>query len=172
MPPEGKLPARGGTLVAVLMTAVMSAAVGFGAGWLLGSRRIVMAVKSPAGDAVAFVLEGRCAAGLCQTLRIGPNGSSARVVESLSGPDEQATEIAWAPDGGRVGFLVNGYQLRVFDAGSGKNLGAMTIVAPDGAPPSRIARGVTFSTNGAAITFDDCPRDRSGCRAGFAAIKP
>jgi hypothetical protein len=154
------------------MLAAMAAAVGFGAGWLLGSRRIVTAARSPAGDAVAFVLEGRCAAGVCQTLRIGPTGSSARVVETLTGPDEQAAEIAWAPDGGRVGFLVNGYQLRVFDAHTGSNLGAMTIVAPDGAPPSRIARGVTFSSNGAAITFDDCPRDHSGCKPGFAAIKP
>jgi len=154
------------------MAVFMAVAVGFGAGWLLGARRIVVAAKSPVGDEVAFVLEGRCAAGLCQTLRIGPSGSSARVVESLSGPDEQATEIAWAPDGGRVGFLVNGYQLRVFDANTGKNLGAMAIVTPDGTPPSRIARGVTFSSNGAAITFDDCPRDHSGCKAGFAAIKP
>jgi len=154
------------------MTAAMAALVGFGAGWLLGARRIVVAEKSPAGDAVAFVLEGRCAAGLCQTLRIGATGSTARVVESLSGPDEQASEIAWAPDGGRVGFLVNGYQLRVFDAHTGKNIGAVTIVAPDGTPPSRIARGVTFSSNGAAITFDDCPRDHSGCKAGFAAITP
>ena len=98
------------------MAATMAVAAGFSAGWLLGARRIVVAAKAPAGDAVAFVLEGRCAAGLCQTLRIGPSGSSARVVESLSGPEEQATEVAWAPDGGRVGFLVNGYQLRVFDA--------------------------------------------------------
>jgi hypothetical protein len=153
------------------MAATMAVAAGFSAGWLLGARRIAVAAKSPAGDAVAFVLEGRCAAGLCQTLRIGPSGSSARVVESLSGPEEQATEVAWAPDGGRVGFLVNGYQLRVFDAHTGKNLGALTIVTPDGAPSSRIARGVTFSSNGAAITFDDCPRDHSGCKAGFAAIK-
>jgi hypothetical protein len=154
------------------MAVVMAAASAFAAGWLLGARRIVVAAKSPAGDAVAFVLEGRCAAGLCQTLRVGPTASSARVVEGLNGPDEQASEIAWTADGGRVGFLVNGYQLRVFDAHSGKNLGAMTIVAPDGSPSTRIARGVTFSSNGAAITFDDCPRDHSGCHPGFAAIKP
>jgi len=162
---------RGGALVALAMAAVVAGATGFGAGWLLAARRIVLAAKSPGGDAVAFVLEGRCAAGLCQTLRIGPTASSASVVEGLSGPDEQATEIAWAPDGGRVGFLVNGYQLRVFDAHTGKNLGAITIVTPDGSPSTRIARGVTFSSNGAAITFDDCPRDHSGCKPGFAAIR-
>jgi len=154
------------------MAAVVVAASGFAAGWLLSARRIVLAAKSPGGEAVAFVLEGRCAAGLCQTLRVGATASNATVVESLSGPDEQATEIAWAPDGGRVGFLVNGYQLRVFAAHTGKNLGAITIVTPDGSPSSRIARGVTFSSTGAAITFDDCPRDHSGCKPGFAAIKP
>jgi len=175
MPVERDVPprtrSRAGFFVALAMGAVTVGAVCFGAGWLLGARRIVIAAKSPAGDAVAFVLEGRCAVGLCQTLRVGPTGSSARVVESLSGPDEQATEIAWTADGGRVAFLVNGYQLRVFDAHTGKNLGAMTVVQPDGTPPSRIARGVTFSSNGAAITFDDCPRDHSGCKPGVAAIR-
>lgn len=177
MSAEGNMPAaprhsRAGTFVALAMAATVAAASGFAAGWLLGSRRMVIAAKSPDGDAVAFVLEGRCAAGLCQTLRIGSTASSAHVVEGLSGPDEQATEIAWAPDGGRVAFVVNGYQLRVFDAHTGKNLGAMTLVVPDGSPSSRVARGVTFSSNGAAITFDDCPRDHSGCKAGFAAIRP
>jgi hypothetical protein len=153
------------------MAAVVAGLSGFAGGWLLAARRIVLAAQSPDGHAVAFVLEGRCAEGICQTLRIGQTASSANVVESLSGPAEQATEIAWAPDGGRVGFLVNGYQLRVFDAHSGKNLWAVNIVTPEGSPSSRIARGVTFSTNGAAITFDDCPRDHSGCKAGFAAIR-
>jgi hypothetical protein len=154
-----------------MMTVAMGAAAGFGGGWLLGSRRIAVAARSPAGDAVAFALEGRCAAGSCQTLRIGPTASHARVVESLSGPDEVADEIAWAPDGTRVAFLINGYQLRVFDAHTGKNLGAMTLVTPDASPSTRIARGVTFSSNGAAVTFDDCPRDHSGCRAGMIAVK-
>lgn len=154
-----------------MMAVAVAALSGFAAGWLLGARRIVVAAKSPSGDAVAFALEGRCAAGVCQTLRIGATASSARVVESLSGPDEETDEIAWAPDGGRVAFLVNGYQLRVFDAHTGKNLGATSLVAPDASPTTRIARGVTFSSNGAAITFDDCPREHSGCKAGFAAIK-
>ena len=162
---------RAGSFVALTMGAVVVALSAFAAGWLLGSRRIVSAVRSPSGDAVAFVLEGRCAAGLCQTLRIGPTASSARVVETLTGPDEEAGEIAWTADGGRVAFLVNGYQLRVFDAHTGGNLGATSLVQPDGTPPSRVARGVTFSSNGAAVTFDDCPRDRSGCRAGFVALK-
>ena len=95
----------------------------------------------------------------------------AAMAEMLSGPSEQAGEIAWTPDGSRVAFIVNGYQLRMFDARSGANLGAMSLIEPDGSPSSRIARGVTFSANGAAVTFDDCPRDHSGCKPGSVAIK-
>ena len=43
---------------------------------------------------------------------------------SSSAPAEQAGEIAWTADGNRVGFMVNGYQLRVFyDAATRKLAG-------------------------------------------------
>jgi hypothetical protein len=175
MSAEGNLPparrARGGPLVAALIGAFVVAVIAFGAGYVLGARRIVRFANAPARDGVAYVLEGRCAAGLCQTLWIGTSVKTARAVEGLSGPSEQADEIAWTPDGGRVAFIVNGYQLRLFDAHSGANLGAVALIDPDGFPSSRLARGATFSTNGAAITFDDCPRDHSGCKPGVIAIK-
>jgi len=178
MSAEGNLPAagprrtRGGAVVASLIAAFVVAIAGFAGGLYLGSRRAVTVVESPARDAVAFVLEGRCAAGRCQSLWIGPDTKRARLVQALSGPGEQAGEIAWTPDGARVGFVINGYQLRVFDARTGAGLGAVAIIDPDGFPSSRIARGVTFSNNGAAITYDDCPRDHSGCKPGVLAIKP
>ncbi|HEY2433788.1 MAG TPA: hypothetical protein VGI12_14020 [Vicinamibacterales bacterium] len=161
-----------GVLPAALMAAFIVAAIAFGAGYVLGARRIARFASAPARDGVAYVLEGRCAAGLCQSLWVGSTVKAARAVETLSGPSEQADEIAWTPDGGRVAFLVNGYQLRLFDAHTGANLGAMTVIDPDGYPTSRIARGLTFSTNGAAITFDDCPRDHSGCKPGLMAMRP
>jgi hypothetical protein len=160
-----------GVLPAALITAFVVAAVAFAGGYILGARRIVRFASAPAGSGVAYVLEGRCTAGLCQSLWIGGSVKEATVVETLSGPSEQADEIAWTADGGRVAFIVNGYQLRLFDARTRANLGAMAIIAPDGFPSSRVARGVTFSTNGAAITFDDCPRDHSGCKPGMMAIK-
>jgi WD40 repeat protein len=166
--PRGK---RGGAVVAALIAAFVVAVVGFAGGFFLGSRRAVTGVESPARDAVAFVLEGRCAADRCQSLWIGPDTKRAKVVQTLSGSGEQAGEIAWTPDGTRVAFVINGYQLRVFDARSGAALGALAIIDPDGFPSSRIARGVTFSSNGAAITFDDCPRYHSGCKPGVLAIK-
>jgi hypothetical protein len=178
MSAEGNLPpaparsrSRGGAAIALSFAAFVIAAAAFAAGWLLGGRKTILVSQSPSRDAVAFVFEGRCAAGLCQQLRIGRDMESAGVVQTLAGPAEQAGEIAWTPDGGRVAFIVNGYQLRLFDARTGDNLGAMTLIDPDGFPSSRIARGVTFSTNGASVTFDDCPRYYSGCKPAMVAIK-
>ena len=124
MSAEGNLPParprnkRGGAAVAALIAAFVVAVAGFAGGFFLGTRRAVIVVESPARDAVAFVLEGRCAADRCQSLWIGPDTKRAKVVQTLSGAGEQAGEIAWTPDGSRVGFVINGYQLRVFDARS------------------------------------------------------
>ena len=177
MSTERNLPAstarrgRTGAIIAALIAAFVVAIGGFAAGFYLGARRAVAIARSPGGDAVAYVLEGRCAQGRCQSLWVGPDTKHARLVQSLTGPSEEAGEIVWTPDGKRVAFIVNGYQLRLFDAASGAALGAVVIIDPDGFPSSRIARGVTFSANGAAITFDDCPRDHSGCKPGLMAIK-
>ena len=178
MSAEGNLPAApgrrrggGGAAIAALFVAFIVATAAFAAGWFLGGRRTTLVTESPARDGVAFVLEGRCAAGLCESLRVGPDMKHAKIVETLNGSAEHADEIAWTPDGGRVAFIVNGYQLRLFDARTGQSLGAMALIDPDGFPTSRVARGVTFSTNGSSITFDDCPRDHSGCRPGMVAIK-
>jgi hypothetical protein len=173
---EGNLPpararGRGGAAIAGLIVVFVAAMIAFAGGWMIGGRRTVLSVAAPAGDAVAYVFEARCAAGLCQSLWIGKDMKHATMAEMLSGPSEQAGEITWTPDGSRVAFIVNGYQFRLFDARSGANLGAMSLIDPDGFPPSRIARGVTFSANGAAVTFDDCPRTHSGCKPAMVAMK-
>ena len=71
----------------------------------------------------------------------------------------------------RVGFVINGYQLRTLRRRRAAPAGARRTV--DRATPirsTRIARGRDLLDNGAAITFDDCPRDPSGCRPGCVAI--
>ena len=175
MSTQGSLPpARGsrraGFAIALAIAAFVVAGAGFAAGWLLGGRHVTVAQRSPSGELVAYVLEARCAVGRCQSLKVG-TGSAARVVQTLNTESEEATEMAWTPDGGRGGFLVNGYQLRVFDAHTGQNLGAVSLIEPDRSPSTRVARGVTFSNNGAAVTFDDCPRVHSGCRPGVLALR-
>jgi WD40 repeat protein len=170
LPPERPRQTGGGAIAALIATFVVATAA-FTGGWLLGARKTILRADSPASNGVAYVFEGRCAAGLCQSLWVGRDMKSATRVETLTGPSEQAGEIAWTQDGSRVAFIVNGYQLRLFDAGTGTAIGAVAIIDPDGFPSSRIARGVTFSANGKAITFDDCPRYQSGCKPGLLALK-
>jgi hypothetical protein len=67
--------------------------------------------------------------------------------------------------------VVNGYQLRIFDPETRKQVGLVDLIEPDTTPSSRIVRGVTFSQNGAAVTFDDCPRGHSGCKSSLAAVR-
>ena len=92
-------------------------------------------------------------------------------MSALALGSKHCDEIAWAADGFRVGFVINGYQLRIFDGVSRKPINQVNLIDPDGTPSSRIVRGVTFSQNGASVTFDDCPRGRSGCKSGLVAVR-
>jgi hypothetical protein len=127
--------------------------------------------SAPDGSRVALVRLVPCDGDWCESLWVGSTPASAARIAVLPGGAERCDEIAWTRDGRRVAFLVNGVQLRLYDAASLAPAGLVDLVPSDAAPPSRLARGVTFSENGAAITFDDCPRDRSGCRPGLVAVR-
>ena len=151
----------------VLVLAV--AALAFVAGTRMATREAVFAASADGAHA-AWAEDRRCWSGPCQALWIGDGRANARKVEVL----EQAShcdEIVWTRDGSRVGFLVDGTQLRLYDPVSRAPAGQITLVTPaaDGRAHA-LVRGVTFSDNGRAITYDECPIGRSGCRAGFAAV--
>ena len=164
------------TVVGVALAASALAAVAGGAcGYTVGMRtadpaREVLVAESPGGDRIAFVREAPCGEGRCHTLWLGATNEDASMVGSLGGR-ERAEAIAWSHDGYRMGFLVNGYELRVFNTEPREQVAQVNLVEPDGVPSSRIARGITFSANGTAVTFDDCPRWTSGCRSGLAGIR-
>jgi hypothetical protein len=168
-------PARRPPLTLVVAAiAVIAAAIG---GYLLGARgssdREIMSAAPPEAQRIALVTEGECPEdphALCQTLWLGAARETAEAIGTLA-PGERVEAIAWAGDGYRVGFLVDGYQLRVFNADGARPVAQVNLVEPSGKPTTRIARGVTFSQNGAAVTFDDCPRYQSGCRPGLAGIR-
>jgi hypothetical protein len=129
--------------------------------------RVAARAASPDKSRVALVVERPCADTFCQELRIGTSEESATGVTSLE--QTSAYEVVWTQDGKRVGFLVDGNELWLYDGQTQAPAGRVKLFAPDGAQ-SRMARGVTFSENGRAVTFDDCPRGHSGCRAGLVAI--
>lgn len=130
----------------------------------------VLAADAPGGRHIAIVRGTLCDGQPCESLWIGSSHDTAVRVGTLAPGIERCDEIAWTPDGVRVGFLVNGYQLRMFEAATLVPAGQFSLVEIDGHPTSRLARGVTFSENGRAVTYDDCPRARSGCRAGLRAV--
>jgi hypothetical protein len=143
-------------------------------GYAMGRRACDYEVLSAApaeARKVAFVRERVCDTGRCQTLWIGASRDDASVVSELAGSHEVCEEIAWAADGFRVGFVINGHQLRIFDGEDRTQVGVVDLIEASGTPSSRIARGITFSPTGAAVTFDDCPRSSSGCRSGLVAVR-
>ncbi len=123
-----------------------------------------------AGRGAAEVRLAPCGAEWCESLWVGPSDTEMSQIAML--PKRQhCDEISWTADGRRVAFLIDGYQLRIYEWEKRVPAGQLNLVEPDGPPTTRVARGVTFSQTGAAITFDDCPRTRSGCRPGLVAIR-
>jgi hypothetical protein len=169
------LPATRSIIGVALLTAALAAAAGGACGYTVGQRRAdaareVLLSRPPSEDRIAFVREAPCGQGRCQTLWLGRHMEEATEVARLSGR-ERCEDVAWSDDGYRMGFLVNGYELRVFDTDPRRQVAQINLVEPDGIPSSRIARGITFSTNGLAVTFDDCPRRTSGCKSGLKAVR-
>jgi len=134
-------------------------------GYLVHSR------TAPAANRTAAVKLTRCEAGWCESLWAGATPATMTLVATLPQSGERCTEIVWTRDAARVGFVINGQQLRLYDTATNAPAGLVDLVPRDADPSTRIARGLTFSDNGAALTFDDCPRDRSGCRPGIVAIR-
>ena len=157
--------------IALLAVAVAAIAAAYLAGKRAGAVQELMAAAPAEARRIAFVRKQPCGAGWCEALWLGTTREDAVQVAALAPGAEHCEEIAWAKDGYRVGFVVNGYQLRIFDAENKKEVRRVNLIEPDGTPSSRFVRGVTFSQTGAAVTFDDCPRGRSGCKSGLAAVR-
>jgi Tol biopolymer transport system component len=162
-------PAR--SSLALIAALLLGIAIGAAAAMLFeqsrGWQRTLAHSTSPDKSRVAFVAERRCGGNVCQTLNIGTTEADAvqvRSVESLI-----PAEVIWTPDGKRVGFVTGGAELLLYDGQSRKEVGIVRLMTAEAAQ-SRLARGVTFSENGRAVTFDDCPRTQSGCRAGVVGV--
>ena len=131
---------------------------------------LVNSSTAPDTHHVALVRLVRCGTDWCEGLAIGPTADGAQPIAVLAAK-QRCSEIVWSPDGKRVGFVINGQQLRLYEADGHRPAGQVDLVPRDSDPPVRLARGITFSENGAAITFDDCPRAKSGCRPAILAVR-
>ncbi len=169
--PAAPAPQRALTALACVVLAAAAATGAYFAGKRAGAVQELMAAAPAEAARIALVKKEPCDRGWCETLWIGDTRQNAVRVAWLAPASEHCEEVAWAKDGFRVGFVINGYQLRIFDGPTRKQVGQVNLIDPDGTPTSHFVRGVTFSQNGAAVTFDDCPRGRSGCKSGLAAVR-
>jgi hypothetical protein len=131
------------------------------------ARRVAARAVSPDKSLVAIAFETPCGGGHCQQLEIGTSDGTTAPVTRLDG--RRCDEIVWTPDGKRVGFVLDGAELSLYDAAARKLAGTVRLLTSEAAR-TRLARGVTFSETGRAVTFDDCPRTHAGCRAGLVGI--
>jgi hypothetical protein len=162
---------------ALIGALLLGTAIGAGAALVLrgaDSRlrgRVTAQSLSPDKSLVALATTAPCASAddWCTELRVGASDAASAVVARYTDPSATCDEVVWTPDGKRVGFVIRGYELRLFDPQSRTEIGTVRLVTEDAAQTRR-ARGVTFSENGRAVTFDDCPRAHSGCRAGVVGI--
>lgn len=136
-----------------------------------GAIQELMAASPSNAERIAMVKKQPCGRGWCETLWLGNSRADAVKLAELAPGSERCDEIAWASDGFRIGFVINGYQLRIFDGVTGKPINQVNLIEPDGTPTSHVVRGVTFSQNGGAVTFDECPRYTSGCKSGLKAVR-
>jgi len=130
-------------------------------------RRETARALSPDRSRLALARESRCGDDICVELAVGTSEHAAAVVGSLG--TRSCTEVVWTPDGSRVAFLVDGSEMMIYDARTLKLAGMVRLMTAEAAQ-TRLARGLTFSENARAITFDDCPREHSGCRAGVVGV--
>ena len=164
-------PSRVGAIIAALAVGALAAFAGFVAGKRAAdNNRIVLTATPPDGQRVGLVRERSCEGGRCQTLWLGATSDQATELVRLGG-GEKVEEIAFSADGSLVGFLVNGYQLRVFESESRLPRATVELFKHEKILSTRIARGITFSANGAAVTYDECPRYTSGCKSGLSAVR-
>jgi len=157
-----------GVSTAVLLVAIVTA---YYVGKRAGAVQELMTASPSNAQKIALVKKQKCATGWCETLWLGNTRADVVKVAELTPRTEHCDEIAWAADGYRVGFVINGYQLRIFDGMARRPINQVNLIEPDGTPTAHIVRGVTFSQNGAAVTFDECPRGRSGCKSGLVAVR-
>ena len=169
--PVSAAPSRASSIIAALIVGALAGFAGFVAGKRNAEEhRILLTATPPDPKFVALVRDRSCDGGRCQTLWLGATTDKAVEILQLGG-GEKVEEIAFSADGSLVGFLVNGYQLRVFESESRLPRATVELFAPEGIPSKRIARGITFSANGAAVTYDECPRHTSGCKSGLSGVR-
>lgn len=154
-------------VLAFVICLPIAGAIGFAAGRATSNLGTVARADAPDGAAHLRV-ERRFSLGPADQRLILAAGGEEIELRRFDEQTGAPGEIVWAPDGSLAGVVVHGTKLVVIDAPAKRIIYELPLV--ENMDGSRMARGVGFSANAFAITFDDCPRSGAGCRSRFMAL--
>lgn len=153
-------------VLAFIVLLPIAGVIGFAAGRATSDMGTVSEAWSPDGASRLHVTRAFSFGPKQQRLMLEAAGQENEVRALF--PDDVPGEMVWSPDGSLAGVLVNGASLAVIDPVARRMIYELPLLEQrDG---SRIARGVGFSANAMAITYDDCPRRGAGCRPRLMAL--
>ncbi|MDQ3069993.1 MAG: hypothetical protein M3R55_09730 [Acidobacteriota bacterium] len=153
--------------LAFLVAVPVAGMIGFGAGQATATLGPMAEARSPKGNAFVRVDKRFSLGPPNQRVMLGVDGEETEVL-AVREEGSSAGEVMWSPDGSLAGALINGSRLAVIDPKARRVIYELRLVErTDG---ERHARGIGFSANAMAITFDDCPRAGAGCRPRFMAL--
>jgi hypothetical protein len=145
----------------------IAAVIGFVAGRATAPIGTVLEATGPDG-ASRLRVDRRLSMGAADQRVVLVSAGEETELKRLDESTGDATELVWAPNGELAGVLVNHMKLVVIDVAGKRVLYEQPLVEKlDG---SHMARGVSFSANAMAITFDECPTFGAGCRPRFLAL--
>ena len=153
-------------ILACIVLLPIAGVIGFAAGRATAGTGTVAEAWSPDGGSRLYVMRAFSLGPKQQRLVLEAAGQE-NDVRALF-PDDVPGEMVWSPDGSLAGVVVNGATLAVIDPAARRMIYELPLLEQrDG---SRMARGVGFSANAMAITFDDCPKRGAGCRPRLVAL--
>lgn len=153
-------------VLAFIVLLPIAGLVGFATGRATANIGTVAEAWSPDGASRVSVERTFSTGPRTQAVRIASGGEDIEVRPLAAG--EEPGDVLWSPDGSLAGVVIDGATLVVIDPQARRVIYELPLLEQrDG---SRLARGLGFSANAMAITFDDCPKRGAGCRPRFMAL--
>lgn len=131
--------------------------------------QVLLESAAPQGEARARIVAQPALDPPRHELWLAGDGGRWRRLSSLAEDRDWGEAIVWSEAGDRVGFVVSGERLAVFEVASGESLGDVRLVPDDGTPSRCEARAVTILAGGERFSYLSCVRGASRCRGPVVA---
>ena len=125
----------------------------------LGFPRTQASAISPDANHIAFVRNHADIDPPSQSIWVGKQGSTTRLIKRLGSDSDWCNTIVWSPDSSTVAFLIQDAHLIAVDAASQEVIFDKWLTAWRGEyPPDQMAVDLTLDTRGVEVRFRVCDR--------------